>query len=200
MSRRPHPGARHAAPRRGALRRVWAATAVVVGAVALGLVATGGSYALWSSSAPARVGGVVTTGTAALAVSQATGLSSRGLLPGTGAAGSLVLRNTGVVPLSVAATTDDVRAAFDGPTAGASLDELRLRAAPLPAGGSCASALADVAPSRLVGFRADVLPRLEPGSSATVCVEVLLDADAPQTVQGGVGDWSVSLEGTQVAS
>ena len=208
MPRSPLPRrrARHAVPRRGVtrhgvLRRVWTGTALLSGAVALGLAATGGSYALWSSSAPGRTTGTVTTGTAALAVTQPTGLTSTGLLPGTSAVGSFSLANRGAVPLAATVTTAGARAMYDGPVAGASLDELQLRVAAQPAGGTCASALSGAAASRLVGFRAaDVLPRLEPGASATICVEVLLDSDAPQSVQGAVDNWSVRVVGTQVAS
>ena len=205
-SLRPRRRARHAAarrgvPGRGALRRVWTGTAVLAAAVGLGLAATGGSYALWSSAAPARTTGTVTTGTATLAVTQQTGLTSTGLLPGTSAVGSFSLANRGVVPLAVTITTAGARAMYDGPVAGASLDELQLRVAVQPVGGTCASALSGAAASRLVGFRAaDVLPRLEPDASATVCVEVLLDADAPQSVQGAVDTWSVRVVGTQVTS
>jgi DMSO/TMAO reductase YedYZ molybdopterin-dependent catalytic subunit len=205
-SSRPRRRARHAAarrgvPGRGALRRVWTGTAVLAAAVGLGLAATGGSYALWSSAAPARTTGAVTTGTATLAVTQQAALTSTGLLPGTSAAGSFSLANRGAVPLAATITTDGARAMYDGPVAGASLDELQLRVAAQPAGGTCASALSGAAASRLVGFRAaDVLPRLEPGASATICVEVLLDSDAPQSVQGAVDSWSVHVVGTQVAS
>ncbi|TWX40399.1 hypothetical protein ES689_02765 [Frigoribacterium sp. ACAM 257] len=201
MHHSPRRTARHAAPRRGVLRRVWTGTAVLGGAVALGLAATGGSYALWSSSAPGRTTGIVTTGTAALAVTQPTGLTSTGLLPGTSAVGSFSLTNRGVVPLAATVTTTGARGMYDGPVSGASLDELQLRVAARPAGGTCASALSGAAAARLVGFRApDLLPRLEPGASATICVEVLLDADAPQSVQGAVDSWSVRVVGTQVVS
>jgi hypothetical protein len=185
------------------LRRVWAGTGVIAVAVGVGLAATGGSYALWSSTAPAPAG-VVRTGTAALVIGQAAGLSSTGLLPGTSAVGSFSVTNRGVVPLTVSVSTASVRAAYDGPVAGASLDELRLRVASLPTGATgatCVSALDGVAASRLATFTADgVVPRLAPGASATLCVEVLLDADAPQTVQGAVDDWSVRVTGTQVTS
>lgn len=187
--------------RHGVLRRVWTGTAVLSGAVALGLAATGGSYALWSSSAPGRTTGAVTTGTAALAVTQPAGLTSTGLLPGTAAVGSFSLANRGAVPLAATVTTAGARAMYDGPVAGASLDELQLRVAAQSAGGTCASALSGATASRLVGFRdASVLPRLEPGASATICVEVLLDSDAPQSVQGAVDTWSVRVVGTQVAA
>jgi len=195
---------RHRAAPAGALRRLWAVTAVLAGAALAGALATGGTYALLSSSVPAPAG-TVRSGSAALAVESSPVVRLQGLVPGGTTTNATTMRNVGDVPLSVTVAAADVTAAFDdGPGStgqGASLDELRLRVTPVAATADCRPGLAGTTQYiRAWATPTTVGAPLAKGVARTFCLEFLLDEDAPSFVQGGVDGLTFRVTGTQVRS
>lgn len=193
--------ARHRAVPVGAVRRLGVAIALLTAAVLAGALATGGTYALLSSSATAPAG-TVRSGTAKLVVASTGSVDLQGLVPGASVVTSVVLRNDGTVPLSLSWAAADLSAAWDdgpGRSSGASLDELRLRVTPVDRAADCRAGLGG--PTRYLRAWAtptatgDVLAK---GASRPYCVEVLLDADAPAIVQGAVDGATLVATGTQV--
>jgi len=193
--------ARHRAAPVGAVRRLLVATALLTAAVLAGVLATGGTYALLSSAAPAPAG-TVRSGTAQLGVTATTPTDLTGLVPGSSVVTRVVLANGGHVPLALSWAATDLAAAWDaGPdrSSGASLDELRVRVTPVAPTEACRAGL--TGPTRYL--RAWATPAatgevLAPGASRASCVEVLLDADAPAIVQGAVDGFTLVASGTQV--
>ncbi|MBP2457941.1 hypothetical protein ABID70_000506 [Clavibacter michiganensis] len=189
---RPARGRRSAQPaRRSPLRAAWLTTGLLTAVVVASLAATGGSYALWNGSASAQPAGV-TSGTSALVVTQQSALDSSRLLPGQGAIGTFTAKNTGTVPLDVAVSARGTS------SNSAFLGELSVRIGPVASTSACVSGATTWSgrPGQLTTSSGFV--RIQPGASAVVCSEVVLDQDAPQTVQGSTGQLTFALTGTQV--
>jgi len=194
--------ARHRAAPVGALRRLWIGTAVLTGAALAGALATGGTYALLSSSAPAPAG-TVRSGTAYLGVESPPVVRLQGLVPGGSTTSATTMRNGGQVPLAITVAATDVTAAFDdGPGStgtGASLDELRLRVTPVAATADCRAGLSGTTQYlKAWATPTTVGGPLAQGVARTFCLEFLLDEDAPSFVQGGVDGFTLRVTGTQV--
>jgi hypothetical protein len=185
-------GRRSARPApRSPLRAAWLTTGLLTAVVVASLAATGGSYALWNGSASAQPAGV-TSGTSGLVVTQQSALDSSRLLPGQGAIGTFTAKNTGTVPLDVAVSArgTSLNSAF--------LGELSVRIGPVASTSACVSGATTWSgrPGQLTTTSGFV--RIQPGASAVVCSEVVLDQDAPQSVQGSTGQLTFALTGTQV--
>lgn len=187
------------------LRSLWAGTAVVAGAVAVALVATGGTYALWNG-AVSPTAAQVRSGSAALAITGAPSLRAP-LAPGASIATSFVATNAGDVPLAlrVAVTSTKSSSGADGAGSGA-LGELTLRAAPVASAAACTTSVTTGTSARLASFDTGAAPgwatasTTASGSSSAVvgCLVLTLDADAPQAASGAVVDLVVTVTGTQV--
>ncbi|MBF4630088.1 hypothetical protein MT344_05775 [Clavibacter michiganensis subsp. phaseoli] len=185
-------GRRSARPaRRSPLRAAWLTTGLLTAVVVASLAATGGSYALWNGSASAQPAGV-TSGTSGLVVTQQSALDSSRLLPGQGAIGTFTAKNTGTVPLDVAVSARGTS------SNSAFLGELSVRIGPVASTSACVSGATTWSgrPGQLTTTSGFV--RIQPGASAVVCSEVVLDQDAPQSVQGSTGQLTFALTGTQV--
>ncbi|GAB2974196.1 TasA family protein [Frigoribacterium salinisoli] len=198
-----HDTARHRAAAVGASRRLGSAIALLAAAVLAGALATGGTYALLSSSTTAAAG-TVRSGSAQLVVTATGPVDLQGLVPGSSVVTSVLLRNEGTVPLALSGAATDLSAAWDaGPdrSSGASLDELRLRITPVDRVADCRAGLGGL--TQYLRAWATPTPTgdvLAQGASRPYCVEVLLDADAPTIVQGAVDGLTLTVAGTQVRS
>jgi hypothetical protein len=171
-------------------RQLVAAAAATGGAVLLAVVAAGGTYALWNGGATLSPGSI-STGNTGLTVNNLTnypiaGLDTTALFPGqtTITATALTVKNTGTTPLNVTPGT----VTFTNPAsplASQLVVAVRKTAVctPTPSGST---------PVSFTSFA------LQPGATATVCVEVQLKAAAPTTVQGLSLGFTVPLVGTQV--
>ncbi|ALD12502.1 TasA family protein [Clavibacter capsici] len=189
---RPVHGRRSTQPaRRSPLRAAWLTIGLLTAVLVASLAATGGSYALWNGSASAQPAGV-TSGTSGLVVTQQSALDSSRLLPGQGAIGTFTAKNTGTVPLDVAVSTRGTS------SNSAFLGELSVRIGPVASTSACVSGATTWSgrPGQLTTSSDFV--RIQPGASAVVCSEVVLDRDAPQSVQGSTGQLTFALTGTQV--
>ncbi|MBF4623832.1 TasA family protein [Clavibacter sp. VKM Ac-2872] len=191
-SARPARGRRSAQPaRRSPLRAAWLTTGLLAAVVVASLAATGGSYALWNGTAKAAPSGV-TSGSSGLVITQQSALDVTQLLPGDGTVGAFTAKNTGTVALDVAISTQGTssNSAFPG--------ELSLRLGPVATTADCVHGATTFSgrPGQLhtpSGF-----VRIQPGASSVVCTEVVLDKDAPQSVQGSTAQLAFTLVGTQV--
>ena len=193
-------------PRRGrhvaAVRRrsLLLAVPVLLAVVLGGLLGTGGTNALWTSAASTQ-GATVRSGTATIAVSPLSAMNTAVLGPGTSTTGTFTVRNTGSVPLSmrVAVTATKVSYADESTTQGV-LGELTLHLSAVGAASGCRAGLGG-ASARLAAFdTGSGYYTLPSNARATACVEVVLDADAPQAVSGAVTDFTLTVTGVQVAA
>jgi hypothetical protein len=188
---RPAHGRRSTRPaaRRSPLRAAWLTTGLLTAVLVASLAATGGSYALWNGTASA-VAAPVTSGTSGLVVTQQSALDVQALLPGV--LGTFTAKNTGTVALDVAISVRGTssNAAFPG--------ELSVRLGSVSSTGACVAGATTWSgrPGQLATTNA--FARVQPGASSVTCVQVVLDADAPQTVQGATAQLTFTLVGTQV--
>ncbi|WP_144276223.1 hypothetical protein [Demequina sp. NBRC 110053] len=183
----PVAGNRRRAPRaRGVLATAVALAVGISGAV----LAAGGSYAYLNAATPMGDSGTVSSGSARLLVSQGGGAPAgsvsipasvfQNMLPGDVASRQLVLHNTGVVPLRVSARLDATRAW-----------DVRLAA------GTCPTT---TLPGAALGTTSStVVTALQPGATATVCLQLVLPTSAPSTTEGTAATYAVTLDGIQVA-
>ncbi|WP_317229780.1 TasA family protein [Clavibacter sp. MX14-G9D] len=189
---RPARGRRSARPvRRSPLRAAWLTTGLLSAVVVASLTATGGSYALWNGTASTQPASV-SSGTSGLVITQQSALDVSRLLPGQGALGTFTARNTGTVALDVAVSARGTSSntAFPG--------ELSVRLGPVASPAACVSGATTWSgrPGQLTTTGS--FTRIQPGASAVVCTEVVLDQDAPQSVQGATAQLTFAVIGTQV--
>jgi predicted ribosomally synthesized peptide with SipW-like signal peptide len=188
---------RHRAPRR--LRWVWALGVALVTAVAAAVVSSGSTYALWNSSAETE-GVTVRSGTATLAVTAIAVGAPAPLAPGTSTTGTFTVRNSGTVPLSVRLALTGTKVAYvPSVPAAAVLDELTVRLSSVARASDCRPGLSGYSARPAAFDTGSGYSTLPVGDTGTACVEVVLDADAPQTVAGAVTDFTLTVTGTQVA-
>ncbi|WP_043676269.1 hypothetical protein [Clavibacter michiganensis] len=177
--------------RRSPLRAAWLTTGLLLAVVVASLTATGGSYALWNGAASAQPASV-TSGTSGLVITQQSALDAAPLLPGEGAIGTFTARNTGTVPLDVAVSARGTS------SNSAFLGELSVRLGPVASTAACVPGATTWSgrPGQLSTSSGFV--RIQPGASSVVCTQVVLDQDAPQTVQGSTAQLTFAVVGTQV--
>lgn len=189
---RPARGRRSARPaRRSPLRAAWLTTGLLTAVVVASLAATGGSYALWNGAASTQPSSV-SSGTSGLVITQQSALDAALLLPGQGAIGTFTAMNTGTVALDVAVSARGTSSntAFPG--------ELSVRLGPVASPAACVPGATTYSgrPGQLT--TPSSFTRIQPGASAVVCTQVVLDQDAPQTVQGSTVQLAFAVVGTQV--
>ena len=168
-----------------------ATAALAAGAIAVGLVGTGTTYALWNDTQV--VPGQLDSGTASLTIDDVTsypisGLDLTKLLPGrsVGTSTPLTVKNTGVVPLTVTPGPVNI-----GDPSGTLASQLIVA---IHQTASCTLTPVGTTATSFSSFA------LQPNQTATICVEVQLKPTAPANVQGNTATFSVLLNGVQVAS
>lgn len=189
---------RHAAKReRRALTpaRLLLAALSTAGAIVLGVVAGGGTYAAWNVAAPAAAATTLQAGSAGLA---ATGLqlNAVGLYPGRTIHAATTVRNTGTTALAL--RLDSAKSA----TAPTAFTRSVLVSA------AAASTVADCTAGRVpalatTGLDAaggtDLQLTLAPGASALLCIGVGLPQSAPAAAAGAAASaLTITISGTQV--
>ncbi|WP_144763127.1 TasA family protein [Curtobacterium sp. 9128] len=187
---------RHRAPR--PRRWVWPTTAALVVAVTASVLGTGGTYALWNGSAT-TAGATVRSGTATISVSAISAMETRILAPGTGVTGTFTVQNTGTVPLAMRVTSGVRNVAWvPDATKPTVLDEETLHLAVVATPSDCRPGLGG-ATGRVDTFdTGSGYYTMPPGARGVGCLEIALDADAPQSVAGAVTDFTLTVTGTQV--
>lgn len=181
--------------RRSASRLLLQAAGAGLAVVVFALLGTGTSYALWNGRAGTNAS-TVTAGSTAIAINGSLTyviptLNSSKLGPGRSAFAPLTITNTGSTPISaIVATTAS--------TANALTDELSIR---VTASGTCSAGLAGGTMGRMATFSTTPTPvLLQAGSSSLVCVEVVMDLDAPVSTANLASDFTLTVTATQVRS
>ncbi|MBF4585404.1 TasA family protein [Curtobacterium sp. VKM Ac-2887] len=187
---------------RAARRHRWippVALALVV-AVATALLGVGGTYALWNGTA-STAATTVKSATATITVGTLSTMNTTVLGPGTGVTGTFAVKNTGSIPLSMRVATTSMNVAYaTNASSAAVLGELTLRLTNVSSAAACTTGLSG-ASGRLAAFDTGSGSfTLQPGASTVGCVELVLDADAPQSVSGAVTDFTLTVTGTQVSA
>lgn len=165
-------------------------------AVVLAVAGAGGTYALWSTQRSVP-GGVITTGSAALAVTGATTMSMGQLYPGQTSSGELVVTNTGTVPLRlrVDALSSPAATAGSPDQALAAALTMRLWAS---TGTGCTTLPVTPAWTGKAGAAPGELGLvLNPGAAQSLCSALTLDPDTPSTAQGATTSVTLVLGGVQ---
>lgn len=198
MTGTPRTTGRHRAVRRH--RWIPPVALVLVVAVATALLGVGGTYALWNGTA-STAATTVKSATATITVGTLSTMNTTVLGPGTGVTGTFAVKNTGSIPLSMrVATTSTKVASATNASSAAVLGELTLRLTNVSSAAACTAGLSG-ASGRLAAFDTGSSSfTLQPGASSVGCVELVLDADAPQSVSGAVTDFTLTVTGTQVSA
>jgi len=178
------------------IRSILKALATLMAALFVGVIATGGTYALWNKSADIA-GGTVKAGSASLVISSPLSMSSTLLYPGLTTYGAFVVTNTGTVPLQLSVQS------LTGVTATPFSQSLTVAVAIAPAVGATVAdcpSLASYPWSRIsTSPTAGALgATLNAGASTTLCVSTALASNAATTAQGqGIPGFSLTIGGTQ---
>ncbi|QVG65284.1 hypothetical protein JG551_002687 [Curtobacterium flaccumfaciens pv. flaccumfaciens] len=194
MTATPRTTGRHRAARR--YRWVWPVAIALVVAVGTALLGAGGTYALWNGTA-STASTTVRSATATITVGSTTAMNTAVLGPGTSTTGTFTVRNTGSIPLSMRVTTTASKSSVAAATG-----ELTLHLAMVSSAAKCVPGLTGTS-GRLATFDTGsgsgsfTLPA---GVSGIACLEMALDADAPQTVAGATTDFTLTVTGTQVSA
>ncbi|TCL87105.1 camelysin-like metallo-endopeptidase [Curtobacterium sp. PhB142] len=198
MTGTPRTTGRHRAARRH--RWVLPVALALVVAVATALLGVGGTYALWNGTA-STAATTVKSATATITVGTLSTMNTTVLALGTGVTGTFAVKNTGSIPLSMrVATTSTKVASATNASSAAVLGELTLRLTNVSSAATCTAGLSG-ASGRLAAFDTGSSSfTLQPGASSVGCVELVLDADAPQSVSGAVTDFTLTVTGTQVSA
>jgi hypothetical protein len=177
-------------------RSILKALAAVTAALFVGVISTGGTYALWNKSATIA-GGTVTAGAATLAISTPLSMPSTLLYPGLTTYGVFVVTNSGTVPLQL--TVQSLTGVASTPFS----QSLTVSVAVDPgAGGTVADcpAIASYPWSRVATSptAGSLGSTLNVGASATLCVSTALASNAPAAAQGqSVPSFTLTIGGTQ---
>jgi len=168
--------------------------------VTISLLATGGTYAMWNTTATVK-GSTISSGSTALSIKASTaadstlvtdytvtGLDVTALLPGRSVitASPMTFKNTGTTKLSFSVASITY--------ANGTMVELSSKLTPvLRQSAACSTSPDNAAPV------ASALPIvMAPGASIPVCLEVGLDASALPSVQGQTASFAITLAVTQV--
>lgn len=151
------------------------AAAVTIGAIAVGLLGTGGTYAFLNASNTSDSAAVLTAGTAELSVTNPAAMA--GFYPGQTQWKTFTVTNTGHVTLGLSVTSTNVSN---------TTSELQARVAK----GNCKSEPVGVASGAL---QQSVMP----GKTVTLCLVVKLPAPADATAAGESATVTIKVLGTQ---
>lgn len=196
MSRTTTTTGRHRAARRR--RWVWPTTLALVAAVTTALLGSGSTYALWNGTASTKAS-TVKSGTATITVSPLTAMHTTPLAPGAGTTGTFSVRNTGTVTLGMRVMTTATKVAYANTSDAAVLGEVTLKLSLVASAADCRPGIGGLS-ARVASFdTGSGYLSLPAGGGGVGCVEMTLDADAPQVVSGAVVDFTLTVTGTQVA-
>lgn len=185
----PRDARRASAPRRLLLGALGAA-----GAIVLGVLAGGGTFAVWTAAAPAASAVTLRAGSAGLTATPLA-LSATDLYPGRTVFASTSVRNTGTTPLALALSPVT---SSTGATAFTTAVTVTVGTA-ASAADCTAGRLSAVVSTRFGGTGADLRLALAPGASQLLCVGVGLPQDAPAAAAGGAASvLTLTVSGTQV--
>jgi hypothetical protein len=187
--------ARRAQRRASAPRRLLLGALGAAGAVVLGVLAGGGTFALWSVSAPAAAAVTLQAGSAGLTAT-APQLSAAGLYPGRTVYGASTVKNTGSTALAL--TLDPAK----GPAAPTAFTSaLVVSAGKAVSAADCVAGRFTPTATTRIGAAAgsDLLLTVPPGSTTTLCFGVGLPNDASAAAAGAPASaLTLSISGTQV--
>ncbi|MCS5715514.1 hypothetical protein NVV95_13265 [Herbiconiux sp. CPCC 205716] len=178
--------------KRSPVKRMLVATALVGGAVVLGTVASGSTFALLNSSATSP-GAVVRSGTAEFTVSTPLTLPTAPLYPGAVASGSAVVTNTGQVPLSVRIAGLSLSGSGTTFSSALTVNVSAITTGTCPAVPTAWQGTFAAAPATDLGVR------VAPNGTARICVAVQLPTSAPASAAGAAAAaFTLSIDGKQV--
>ena len=187
---------------RGAIQRIFSirsiltALAALSAALVVGVIATGGTYALWNSSVKIG-GGTVRAGAATLVIARPLTMSSTLLYPGLTTYGVFAITNSGDVPLQLNLQS------LTGVTSNALTQNLTLSVAVASSASATVTdcpAISSYPWSRIATApTADSLGAiLNVGASATLCVSTSLASNTPAAAQGqSAPSFTLTVGGTQ---
>jgi len=156
----------------------------------LGILAGGGTFALWSAAAPIGSGTKLTAGSAELSVSAAD-LAATSLYPGRSVSAVTTIRNAGTTALRLSMTPTGPGSEF--------ARALRFTAAVTTSAADCIAGHVPSSSSTAVGTAVELGITLEPGASAQVCVGIGLPTTAPMSASAASpSSFTISFTGAQV--
>ena len=168
---------------------IGATIAGLIAAIVLAVTAAGGSYAYLSQAAPLSPV-TLSSGTAALTVTALT-LPTAKLVPGTNVASSVIVSNTGQVPLALRVT------GLTGPATPTALSgALAIGLAVVAQTATCPAAAtwtATIATATTTALNSTVAV----GGSNKLCVYASLPSTAPLDSQGATATFAIAIDGTQ---
>ncbi|MFF2487572.1 hypothetical protein ACFVSU_14310 [Microbacterium sp. NPDC058062] len=194
MSRRTRRhAARRDARRAAAPRRLLLGALGAAGAIVLGVLAGGGTFALWTVAAPAASAVTLQAGSAGL-TSTPLPLSAANLYPGRTVYAATTVSNTGTTPLAL--TIDPVTSTAATPFATA----VAVTVGKTASAADCTAGRVPATVTTTVGAAgSDLQLTLAPGASQLFCVGVGLPQNAPAAAAGAAASvLTITISGTQV--
>lgn len=196
MSRRTRRhAARRDARRASAPRRLMLGALGTAGAIVLGVLAGGGTFALWTAADPAAAAVTLRAGSAGLSASPLQ-LSATGLFPGRMVYAATTVRNTGTTPLAL--SVDPVKSAM---AATSFTTALVVTVGTTASAADCAAGRIDAGVTAGVGAAkgSDLTLTLQAGASQLLCIGIGLPQTAPAAAAGGAASvLTITVSGTQV--
>ena len=185
--------ARRDARRAAAPRRLLLGALGAAGAIVLGVLAGGGTFALWTVAAPAASAVTLQAGSAGL-TSTPLQLSATNLYPGRTVYAATTVSNTGTTPLAL--TIDPVTSTAATPFTTA----VAVSVGKTSSAADCTAGRVPATVTTTVGAAgSDLQLTLAPGASQLVCVGVGLPQNAPATAAGAAASvLTITISGTQV--
>lgn len=165
--------------------------------VTLSLLATSGTYALWSGASTVN-GSTISTGSIGLTINGTANyaipnLNASKLAPGRSVTAAITVANTGSTPIGVTVTNVTI-----GANTNALAAQLTLRATAVANAASCVAGLAGGTTAALSAFSTTTTPLvMAPGASQVVCLELGLSATAPASVQNGSTSFTLNMVANQ---
>ncbi|WP_426320066.1 hypothetical protein [Microbacterium sp. E-13] len=199
MSRRTRRTRRHAerrdARRAAAPRRLLLGALGTAGAIVVGVLAGGGTFALWTAAAPAAAAVTLRAGSAGLSATPLQ-LSATGLYPGRTAYAPTTIRNTGSTPLAL--TLDPVKSST---AATPFTTAMAVTVGTATSADDCTAGRVPAAITTGIGAASgsDLRLTLAPGAQKMLCIGVGLPQTAPAAAAGGAASvLTITVSGTQV--
>lgn len=185
------------ARRRSTPARLLLGAAAAAGAVILGILAGGGTFAVWNATASAASAATLRAGSSSLTVTPLA-LTATGLYPGRTVYAPSTVRNSGTTPLAL--TIDTVT----GPrTATPFTSAVVVSVGTASSAADCTAGRVTAPVATTVGAtpRASLAATVAPGAAAIVCVGLGLPTNAPAAAAGGAASAvTLAISGTQVRS
>lgn len=199
MSRRIRRHAARRAQRRAAApARLLLGALGTAGAIVLGVLAGGGTFAVWTVAAPAAAATTTLRAGSAGLTAGALNLSAAGLYPGRTLYASTTVTNSGTAPLAL--TLDPVK----GPAAPTTFTaSLVVSVGKTVSSADCTAGRVTPTVTTPVGAAAgsDLQLTLAPGASTILCIGIGMPQTAPAAAAGAAASaLAITVSGTQVRS